>query len=165
MEVLLNQESILDAWKEIGAISSYRQNSDKSADAYQAVMDIVDYRGMDWTQDKLNRIVETNDYISRYVYALLRSVEHIIKHYREYAQESADTARRKKNGDLWPNRPTRFSGFLMEEMELDNFGLLHACSHRPSSFYKNSWAIIRTLLTNAKKSITKMPLMAILLYL
>ena len=122
VEVLLNQESILDAWKEIGAISSYRQNSDKSADAYQAVMDIVDYRGMDWTQDKLNRIVETNDYISRYVYALLRSVEHIIKHYREYAQESADTARRTKNGDLWPNRPTRFSGFLMEEMELDNFG-------------------------------------------
>lgn len=96
MKVLLNQESLLDAWKEIGAISSYRQNTNKSADAYHAVMDIVDYRGMDWTQEKLNHIVETNEYISRYVYAVICSIEHIINHFGEYAQESADTAPRKK---------------------------------------------------------------------
>ena len=122
VKVLLNQESLLDAWKEIGAISSYRQNTNKSADAYHAVMDIVDYRGMDRTQEKLNHIVETNEYISRYVYAVICSIEHIINHFGEYAQESADTAPRKKNGDLWPNRPTRFSRFLMEEIGLDNFG-------------------------------------------
>ena len=122
VEVFLDKEAFIDAWNEIKAVSQYYQAPDKNADAFQNVMDVVDYRGMDWTQEKLAHITESNEFISRYVYVFLRSIEHIETHYEEYARESADTAPRKKDGNLWPGKQTQFSGFLMEEMGLDNFG-------------------------------------------
>lgn len=122
VEVYLDRTTFSDAWKEIKALSQYYHNPDKDIDEYQAVMDVVDYRGMNWTLEKLNRLTASNEFISRYVYAVLRTIEHIKTHFEEYAKKSADTAPRKKNGDLWSGKPTQFSGFLMEEMELDNYG-------------------------------------------